>query len=151
MEPVVLNVTMDKARGGRRENAGRKSAFPRIDMKPFAMDFTPRGRAELARLERSSGLSRNNIITHLTAMHAGELEFDEEGIVFPGKKQKVLSIRMPPREGELLRAAHARTGKSYSDLGEALVLRYGSQADFPTIERQADKPRRRRRNTRRRA
>lgn len=137
--PVAhLNLTM--GRGGARPNAGRKSAFPGLDLKPFAMDFTPAGLRALRELERATRLSRNNILAHLTAEHAAELAFDGDDVVYPGKAQRVLTIRMPAREGQLLREARARTGKSYSDLGEALVLRYGRRTTFPVLAR---RPRRR--------
>jgi hypothetical protein len=144
--PDMADLVLTMARGGARANAGRRSAFPGLDMKPFAMDFTPGGRRALRRLEVRTQLSRNNILAHLTAEHAASLTFDEPGVVFAGKAQQVLTIRMPADVGQLLREARARTGKSYSDLGEALVLRYGSTTTFPFLV-----PRRRARGHARRA
>jgi hypothetical protein len=115
-------------RGGVREGAGRKSAFPgKVLGKNFGMDFTPAGRKALDRLQAATGLSRNDILAHLALRHAHDLVFD-------GKAQSVLSIRLPADAGDALRAAHMRTGKGYSDLGEALVTRYGPEAVFPVVE-----------------
>ena len=77
--------------------------------------------------------------------------FDEDGTVYPGKAQNVLAIRMPAREAELLKEARARTGKGYSDLGEALVRRYGPTAEFPILPGDPIRKRKRRRSRRRRA
>ncbi len=136
-----LNLTMG-TRGGLRPNAGRKTAFPGIEAKPFAMDFTPVGLKRLRRLQRRHRLSRNNILAHLVACYAARLNFSAPGTVYPGKAQRVLAIRMPPAEAELLRSTRERTGKSYSDIGEALVRIYGEDASFPTLP---TKPARRRR------
>jgi hypothetical protein len=42
-----------------------------------------------------------------------------------------LSIRVPKDAAAKLRAAHKRTGRSYSDIGEALVVWHGPTATFP--------------------
>lgn len=122
-------------RGGLRAGAGRHSAFPGNALKPFAMDFTPAGRKALDRLCRRTKLSRNNVIAHLVAAHGAALAFEVDGVVYPGKAQAVLAIRMPAREGDLLQAVRARTGKSYSDIGEALVRQFGRSTTFPSLPR----------------
>lgn len=126
-------------RGGFRENAGRKSAFPgKVLDKPFAMDFTPHGRKALAALTSRSGLSRNDVIAHLTK-YLPELEqrpeFQEKGVVFPGKlAADVLSIRVPKDVAAQLSATRWRTGKSYSDIGEGLVRWFGkAEKRFPIL------------------
>jgi hypothetical protein len=145
-----MNLTMKHEHGGSRENAGRKSAFPGAHVK-VPMDFTPVGLQLLARLQRRSGLSRNNILTQLARLHAADLHFDAvDGPVYPGKAQNVLAIRMPGREARLLERARARTGKGFSDLGEALVRTYGPTATFPELPRRRDSIRRRRRSRPRR-
>jgi hypothetical protein len=119
--------------GGARDNAGRKSAYPGLDMQSFPMQFTPPARRLLDALQARTGLSRNNILAHLTLCHVESLSVsaDEDGVLFPGKGSDVLSIRMPADVGKRLRAAKARTGKSFSDLGEALVRQYGATTTFP--------------------
>ena len=112
-------------RGGARVGAGRKSAFPdKIIDRPFPMDFTPAGRVELEKITKRTGLSRNDVIAHLAIKHAG-LKFSADGVAYPGKAQNVLSIRVPAYVGTILRTIHRRTGKSYSDIGEALVRQFG--------------------------
>ena len=120
-------------RGGKRAGAGRRSLFPGNDLKPFAMDFTPAGRKVLDGICRRTKLSRNDVITYLVSEHGDALVLSAEGVVYPGKAQAVLTIRMPTIPGAVLMAAHARTGKSYSDIGEALVREYGPLAQFPTL------------------
>lgn len=137
-------------RGGYRENAGRKSAFPgKILDKPFFMDFTPKGRRELQHLVTRTGLSRNDVIGHLALRHADDLAFEEEGVAFPGKMaEDVMSIRLDRQAGAKLAAARVRTGKSYSDLGEALIRWFGkAEKVFPVLPG-ADPPRRRRSRSR---
>lgn len=138
----LLIMTTSGKRGGYRENAGRKSAFAKTVDKPFAMDFTPDGRRELQRLVKRTRLSRNNVLSHLAIQHAHRLEFDDvPGTVYPGKSQDVLSIRVSPMAAVRLRAARARTGKSYSDLGEALVRRFGqAEKHFPASPSRAKRP-----------
>lgn len=139
------NLTM-AGRGGVREGAGRKAAFPHKELdRPFGMDFTPAGWIALLDLQKRTGLSRDDILAHLTGEFADALVFDSDGVQYPGKRgSSILRIRLPKEQGDRLRAAQARTGKSYSDLGEALVHRYGHQTTFPAIPG-ADTPRRRRR------
>lgn len=150
METEVLT-----PRGGFRENAGRKSAFPgKILDKPFAMDFTPAGRRALQRLTIRTGLSRNDVIGHLAMKFADRLKFDVDdypGVVFLGKLAKdVLTIRVDRAVGAKLEAARTRTGKSYSDIGEALVRWFGkSEKAFPVLPG-PDTPRPRRSRSRRR-
>jgi hypothetical protein len=117
--------------GGARDGAGRKSVFgvKAVD-KPFAMDFTEKGRKALASLTRRTKLSRNAVVGVLALAHADTLTFTDDD-VFPDKAQEVLSIRVPPKAAAKLRAARARTDRSYSDIGEALVLRYGARTKFP--------------------
>ena len=119
--------------GGARANAGRRSVFRGIEAKPFAMDFTPAGRKALDRVCKRTKLSRNDVLAHLTAEYATDLHFAEAGVVYPGKAQEVLAIRMPTVQGDVLRAARERTGKSYSDIGEALVCQFGRGATFPRL------------------
>ncbi len=120
-------------RGGARKGAGRKSAFPGMVSKPFPMDFTPEGRARLEKITERTGLSRNNVLTFLALTFAHKLTFSalEPGTVYPGKAQQVLAIRVSAKAAAKLTAARDRTGKSYSDIGEALVRRYGRSASFP--------------------
>lgn len=119
-------------RGGYREEAGRKSAYPGVDLKPFAMDLTPAGVRLLDKLCKRTGLTRNNVLAHLTNLYADRLAFPgQDGVLYAGKAQSVLSIRMPADIGAKLRAARQRTGKSYSDLGEALIRLYGETTEFP--------------------
>ncbi len=99
------------------------------------MDFTPAGRKALDRLCRRTKLSRNNVVAHLVAERGDVLTFDAAGVVYPGKAQSVCAIRMPACEGDLLKAVHARTGKSYSDIGEALVRQFGRSTTFPSLPR----------------
>ena len=136
--------------GGYREGAGRKSAFPgKLIEKPFAMDFTPNGRRVLEGLTTRHGLSRNDVIAHLALKYADRLVFEEEGVVFPGKAQQVLSIRVTPEVAVKLTAVHDRTGKGYSDIGEALVTRFATEREFPVLPGRDPLRRRRRRGRRR--
>lgn len=132
--------------GGARVGAGRRSVFRGIEAKPFAMDFTPAGRKQLDRLCKRTKLSRNDVLAHLTAEYAADLQFTEAGVVYPGKAQEVLAIRMPTMQADVLRAARERTGKSYSDIGEALVCQFGRVATFPRLR--AATPRKRTREAR---
>lgn len=119
--------------GGIRAGAGRRSAFPGNALKPFAMDFTAVGRQALDCICRRTKLSRNNVVAHLVTEYADALVFGAPGVVYPGKAQAVLAIRMPARQGDLLTVARARTGKSYSDIGEALVCCFGQSTIFPSL------------------
>jgi len=132
-------------RGGYREGAGRKSAYPG-KTRSFAMDFTPAGRHALKALVRRRGLSRNDVLAHLAIHYAEQLTFAAPGVVFPGKlAANVLTIRVPAAAGDKLTDARRRTGKSYSDIGEALVCWFGPTAkDFPTAQRPRRRPRPRR-------
>jgi hypothetical protein len=44
-----------------------------------------------------------------------------------------MSIRVPKDAGDRLRAAQKRTGKSFSDIGEALVTWYGDDKKLPVL------------------
>jgi len=105
----------------------------------FTMAFTREGRRALAAIQARTGLSRNNIITHLVRAHSAEashaslLHRPQLAVLYPGKsRDEIMSIRMPASEGDTLRAMQDTTGKSYSDLGELLVRRFGSSTTFPT-------------------
>jgi hypothetical protein len=143
-------VTMAQ-RGGYREGSGRRSIFPGTMDNPtkYPMDFTKEGLQILDDVQSHTGLTRNNIIAHLVDRHAHELEFDHDRIVYPGKAQHVLAIRMPKHIGDKLVAAQKRTGKAFSDLGEALVRRFGAKEVFPVLESKQKTRRRRRRRARR--
>lgn len=133
-------------RGGTREGAGRKSAFPgKLLERTVYMDFTPAGRQALDVLTAREGLSRNDVLAHLSLRYADQLSFDCEGVVFPGKAQAAMTIRLPADALQVLERAHARTGKSYSDLGEALVLWHGQEEHaFPLLPEPERKPKARR-------
>lgn len=142
-------------RGGARPGAGRKSAYPRKDLAhPFGMDFTPAGRQLLDQIRARTGLSRDDILAHLVDRHLTRLRFDgTHGCAYPGKlAANVLRIRLPRDLGDRLRDARRRTGKSYSDLGEALVTIYGSTtSDYPSLPHAtARRPARRRARRRQR-
>lgn len=135
-----LNVTMTPRRtqprgqhGGTREGAGRKSVFKEKALdKPFAMDFTAHGQKVLAALVKRTGLSRNAVIATLALQFADKLAFDpDDPAPFSPKAQAVLSIRVPPKAGGKLAAARVRTGRSYSDIGEALVTWFADRTTFP--------------------
>lgn len=131
----LLNMTTRNRRkgqhGGARDGAGRKSVFGvKAVAKPFAMDFTTNGRRALASVTRRTKLSRNAVIAALALEHADALTFAEAD-VFPDKAREVLSIRVPPKAATKLKAARRRTGRSYSDIGEALVRGYADRTTFP--------------------
>jgi uncharacterized protein (DUF1778 family) len=119
--------------GGYRENSGRKDAFGGKDDAPVGMVFTPNGEKLLAAACERTGLSRNDVLTHLVLKHAARLRFAAEGIVFRGKRYTVpKSIRVTTRARKLLDSARERTGKSYSDLGEALLVQFAEGTrDYP--------------------
>jgi hypothetical protein len=121
--------------GGARPGSGRKSIFGRKALKkPVAMDFSEAGWVALRGLQRRQPhLSRNAIIGWLALQYADKLTFDAKGVVFPQKARRVLSIRVPATVRDALRRARRRTGKNYSDLGEALVRQYGHTASFPSV------------------
>jgi hypothetical protein len=150
---LSLNPTMAKGQhGGARPGAGRKSVFgAKALAKPFSMDFTPAGRKALDALVRRTTLSRNAVIATLALQFADRLTFDLAA-PFPGKlATAVLSIRVPPDAGAKLAAAHVRTGKSYSDIGEALVRWHGASARYPSLTtRKRPRSRQAPRTTRRR-
>lgn len=140
----LLNVTTPVTHGGARKGAGRKSIFGSTAVaKPFAMDFTPTGRRQLAQLVRRTRLSRNAVLAVLALNHADALAaaFKERAadvaVVFPDKARDVLSIRVPKPAAVKLRAAQRRTGRGYSDIGEALVRWFGPSATFPAPLRAA--------------
>jgi len=130
-----LNMTRrrrSKPRGGARPGAGRKSVFgAKAVVKPFAMDFTPGGRRALDALVRRTRLSRNAVVATLALQFAETVTFDTD-TPFPNKAQDVLSIRVPPEAAAKLDGARARTGHSFSDLGEALVVWHGGEGTYPT-------------------
>lgn len=99
------------------------------------MMFTPYGHDLLAAIQQRTGLSRNDILTHLALAHGADLAFEGVcGVVYRGKDAGlVMSIHLTDRAFDLLRAAQARTGKSYSDLGEALIERWGVHAAYPVL------------------
>lgn len=140
------------ARGGVRDGAGRKSAFPhKVLDQPFGMDFTPDGHRALRQLQAKTGLSQSDVLAHLVERHASMLTFTMEGVAFPGKlAENILRIRLPEHLGDALRAAQTRTGKSFSDLGEALVRWYGDAETFPVLQGKAPQKRRRGRKSARR-
>lgn len=119
--------------GGARENAGRKDAYGGKDAAPVAMVFTPQGDQIMVETCERTGLSRNDVLTHLALKHARALKFSVEGVVYRGKDYRaVRSIRVTQKARKLLDAARERTGKSYSDLGEALLVRFAaSTRDYP--------------------
>lgn len=122
--------------GGRRAGAGRKSLYPGKVARPFAMDFTPAGRKVLRALVQRRRLSRNDVLAHLILHYADQLTFEAPGVVFPGKvAANVLTIRLPVPARDKLVRAHRRTGKSYSDIGEALVCWFGPHANYPKAMR----------------
>jgi hypothetical protein len=117
-----------RTHGGRRAGAGRKSLYPGKNLDAqIGIDFTPEGRATFDAVRDRTGASGSDILAHLVRRHAIELRelADVDGVVWPGKSGDVVTIRLPPPERRQLRDAHAHTGKSYSDLGETLVRRYG--------------------------
>lgn len=118
--------------GGARTGAGRKSVFGKKAVaKPFAMDLTPEGRQALFALCARTGLSRNGVVGVLALQFADVLGFPEEGVVYPDKAQDVISIRVPKDAASKLRAARRRTGKGFSDIGEALIRQFGRKAKYP--------------------
>lgn len=120
--------------GGRREGAGRRSLYPRARRAIVYIDLTPAGWKLLSKVKRRAQLSRNDLFAHLALEHADKLEFTAPGVVFPGKANaNVLLIRLPVQAHAKLRAAHQRTGKSYSDLGEALLSWYAGSTAFPPL------------------
>ena len=132
-DSMRMNAT--RTHGGRREGAGRRSLFPHARRAIVYFDLTPAGRKLLAKVKRRARLSRNDLFAHLALEHADKLRFDDvPGVVFPGKaNENVLLIRLPVQAHAKLHAAHERTGKSYSDLGEALLSWYSSDTDFPPL------------------
>lgn len=137
-------------RGGYREDAGRKSAFPgKVLDKPFYMDLTPAGHKVLDTLTAREGLSRNDVFGHLAMKYLDRLEqrpeFQAPGVVFPGKQAAgVLSIRLDREAGARLTATRFRTGKSYSDIGEGLIRWFGkAEKRFPVLPGSDPRPRRR--------
>jgi hypothetical protein len=118
--------------GGARDGAGRKSLFRTKALeKPFAMDFTPTGRRALDALVRRTGLSRNAVIGVLALRYADRVVFFDGPSPYPDKARSVLSIRVPREAGAKLAAARVRTGRGYSDIGEALVRQFGDKVTFP--------------------
>ena len=132
--PLIVTTT---AHGGARAGAGRKSVFPSKALaKPFAMDFTPAGRAKLDALVAKTGLSRNAVIATLALQFADFVAFPiGEGRPFPDKARHVLSIRVPREAAAKLAAARIRTEHSYSDIGELLVTVFGRKARYPRVVR----------------
>ncbi len=140
--------TQPAVRGGARVGAGRKSAFPGTHP-PVYMDFTTATRKVLDRLCRRTKLSRNDVMAHLAIRYADLLAFTEVGVVYPGKANaNVAAIRLPLAARDRLEAARLRTGKSASDCGEALVLRFGvtetAWPDRPAVARKRKRKRARR-------
>jgi hypothetical protein len=138
----------DMTRGGFRENAGRPSAFPGTTAeKPFYMDFTPDGHKAMAVLTKRAGLSRNSVIAHLVERHADALVSPDDVTVYEGKRAaNVMTIRLPRRLRGQLKAAHRRTGRSYSDIGETLVRQFSRGETWPVLPENL--PRRRKRGRR---
>lgn len=137
----------DMPRGGYRAGAGRKSAFPgKVIEAPVYMDFTPEGHRQLRRIVQRTGLSRNDVIGHLAIKYADELNFEDDGVVFAGKRAKnVMAIRLDQNGLAKLKAAGERTGKSASDIGEALVRIFGpAEKTFPVLRGSETKPSKRR-------
>jgi hypothetical protein len=123
---------MQTKHGGARAGAGRKSIFAdRAVPRAYPMALTRAGHEALAALTGQTGLSRNAILAVLVRRHAHHLALPEDGIIYRGKTPAVLSIRLPPSAAQRLEHARYRTGKSYSDIGEALVRRYGHVTSFP--------------------
>jgi len=92
------------------------------------MAFTLNGQEIMNQLQAQTGLSRNDLITHLTVKYVDALMFDEPGVVYRGKQfSRIMSIRVTNEAYAKLQTARVRTGKSYSDIGEALVARFGRQ------------------------
>jgi hypothetical protein len=152
-DPLILTM-----RGGFRENAGRPTAFAGKNLEsPRAMDFTPEGRVVLADLQERNGLSRSDVIAHLALRHCDALAlrpvFQRPGTVFTGRTRRnanVYRIVAPPNVLRKLDALRKRTGKSYSDIGEALVRWYGPrEKDWPAVPGPETKKRRRRKRGRR--
>lgn len=126
--------------GGARDNAGRKDAYGGKDAAPVSMVFTAAGERLLADTCERTGLSRNDVLTHLALKHARALSFKGDGVAFGGKEYaRVRSIRVTTRARKLLDAARLRTGKSFSDLGESLLVRFAAKTrDYPApYERKA--------------
>lgn len=97
-----------------------------------SLDFTQRGYLLLGRLQAQTGLSRSMVIAVLIERHAHELTVDSEaGCTFKNKGQRVLTTRLPAPLATRFAEAKARTGKSYSHLGEALLTRWGPDEVFP--------------------
>jgi hypothetical protein len=118
--------------GGKRYGAGRKSIFAdKVEPKAFPITLTPAGHDALARLTAHTGLSRNAILAVLIKRHSHRLTLPEQRITYRGKARAVLSIRLPPSAARRLEQTRYRTGHAYSDIGEALIRRYGHTTSFP--------------------
>lgn len=132
---ATLAFDYDHAHVVARRRSGERWAEIDVSRKgschPFHIDLTPTGAQALAALSRQTGLTRNDVLAHLVDQHADELTFAEEGVVYAGKARKVATVPLPPKIGRKLRTARRRTRKSYSDLMEALIDRYGPTEAFP--------------------
>lgn len=136
MTYATVPLIMTTAHGGARAGAGRKSVFAAKALsKPFAMDFTPAGRARLDALVDRTGLSRNAVIATLALQFGDDVVFTDGVRPYPAKARTVLSIRMPRDAAAKLAAARIRTGRSYSDVGEELVTTFGRKARYPRVRR----------------
>ena len=138
----------DMPRGGYRENAGRKLAVgDKLSDDALQMDFTPEGHKVLADLVAVSGLSRNQVLSHLAKTYAPRLEFPktrhddgrQQHVHFTGKAGGtdaglVMRIRMPQIAVDRIRAAQRRTKHGVSDIGEGLVRWFGpKEKQWPIV------------------
>jgi hypothetical protein len=121
-------------RGGARIGAGRSTAYPgKRAGRRFYLDLTPAGHAQLDALAIRHTLSRSDIVARLIEAYADVVAFSAPGVVFPGKRASdVRVVLLPITLASRLDVARARTGKSVSDLVEALIAWYAPTTVFPT-------------------
>lgn len=97
------------------------------------MDFTPAGRKVLARIQRRTSLSRNDVLAHLLLTHEVDVNLNGARVLFPGKAQSVLRIALPSQAFDALERLRALSGRSASDIGEALVRQFEKDQTFPVV------------------
>lgn len=124
-------VTPMKPRGGKRPGSGRPAVY-RDKTDRFTLKFTGDGWRALDALQRETALSRNDVMVALVLSGAGAVTFDRHPVAYtPKLESTVAEILLPAEAGALLREARARTGHSFSDVGEALVREHAEQTAFP--------------------
>jgi hypothetical protein len=133
-------------RGGAREGAGRPSVYRQKLRATHAMAFTAEGRQRLDSIRLKTSLGQNDVMEHLLRTHADHLRIPERTEYSP-KLYPPIAIRLTEEGRNLLLDLSERYGRSWTDVGEALLQRFGERTAFPYLESRRDqkRPRSRRR------